>query len=112
MKYYRYLYVDENIKDIDKVKQKLNLHRELIGLYLICLSKDNDELFIMSSYFLKLKYYRKNPVIIVGIMKSYDACVDTIIAMTEDSVKRTGEADLKKYLIKRTKSDDFKREIL
>ena len=68
MKYYKYLYVSDSIKNPDKIKRSLKLHKGVLGIYLIMLSTDPDQVEIMNAAFLKLPYYKKHaPVIFLSI---------------------------------------------
>ena len=110
MKFYKYLYFDEDIKNIDKVKHRLKVHSGNPDLYAICLSMGNDQLDIINAAFFKQKFYRKYPPIIAGISKSHDGAVKLVTQMIEESLSKTGKADIKEYLVLRTKTKDFTKE--
>lgn len=110
MQYYRYLYTSDSIKKIDKIKLKLNEHRGVLGLYVICLNKGVNQLDIINAAYLKLPYYRTNPPIVVGLAKTYDEAVDLVIKMTNEAIDRIGFPNIKEYLKKRAKTRDFTRE--
>ena len=107
MKYYRYLYTSDSIKKIEKYKLKLNTHNGFTSMYVILLSDNNDMLEIMNSIYLKLKYYRKHPKIVIGITKTYDEALDIVINIINESIKKTGSPNVKEYLKLRAKTRDF-----
>ncbi len=107
MKYYKYLYVSNSIKNVKKLKINLNLRYGLMGYYIIGFMDSYKELSIMKAAFLKLPFYKKHPPVIVGITKDFDEAVEIIQQITEESLERTGKADIKDYLIKRAKTKDF-----
>lgn len=111
MKYYRYLYVSPGINHVDKIKTKLKLHKGVIGIYVISLSSGNDQLEIMSSYYLKLKYYRKHPPVVVGLAESYDSALELVLMMQNEAIEHTGQPSIKEYLIQRAKTKDFTKEL-
>ena len=107
MKYYKYLYTSENIINSDKLKAKLNLHKGMFNIYLISLCPGSDQLEIMNAYYLKLKYYRAHPPVVVGLAKGYDEAVNIVVKIITEAVDRTGVADAKEYLRLRAKTKDF-----
>lgn len=107
MKYYRYLYTSESIKNVDKYKFRLNTHNGFSSMYVILLSNNNDMLEIMNSIYLKLKYYRKHPQIVIGIAKTYDEALDIVMRIINESMEKTGSPYVKDYLKLRAKTRDF-----
>lgn len=107
MKYYKYLYVSSGIKNIDKLKIKLNLHKGVLGTYVISLSQGNNQLEIMAAYYLKFRYYRMHPPIIVGLADSYDEALKLVVKMQEEALNKTGNPNIKDYLVLRAKTKDF-----
>ena len=57
MKFYKYLYIGDTVKDPAKAKRKLKLHAGQL-VYVICIAQGNDQLEIFHSAYLKQKYYR------------------------------------------------------
>lgn len=110
MKFYKYLYTSDDIKNIDKIKLKLNEHRGMPGYFLIALSASDGQLDIFNASYLKFKYYRTNPPVVVGLSKTYDEAVDIIIKIIEESIKKCGNCNIKEYLIRRAKTFDFTKE--
>jgi len=107
MKYYRYLYTSESITNVDKLKVKLNLRKGKVGIYIIFWARNNDQLEIMNSLYLKQHFYRIKPPVVIGLAKSYDEAVELVIKMTNESLEKTGNPDIKNYLLKRVETRDF-----
>ena len=55
MKFYKYLYIGDTVKDPAKAKRKLKLHAGQL-VYVICIAQGNDQLEIFHSAYLKQKY--------------------------------------------------------
>ncbi len=107
MRYYKYLYVSDNIADPDKIKRSLKLHKGVLGIYLIMLSSDPDQVEIMNAAFLKLPYYRKHPPVIVGLARSFDEASSMVVEMINESIFRTGNASLKDFLKLKARTNNF-----
>lgn len=107
MKYYKYLYNSESIKNVNRIKQKLLLHKGIADIFIIFISDDHKNLEIMSACFLKLKYYRKHPPIIVGITKTHEEATTIIVQMMDESLNKTGKPNIIDYLKLRAKTNDF-----
>ena len=107
MKYYKYLYTSESIRNPGKVKTRLRLHKGTPGYFILYFANGNDQLEIMNTVYLKLNYYRKHPPIVVGLAKSYDEAVEIVIKIVNEALKKTGNANIKEYLIKKAKTSNF-----
>ncbi|MCR4787902.1 MAG: hypothetical protein K5888_04890 [Lachnospiraceae bacterium] len=107
MRYYKYLYVSDSIKDPDKIKLSLKLHKGLLGIYVVMLSSDPDQVEIMNAAFLKMPYYRKHPPVIVGIARTFDEAAGLVTDMVKESMFRTGQASVKKFLKLKAKTENF-----
>ncbi|MGN0377656.1 MAG: hypothetical protein ACI4ED_08475 [Suilimivivens sp.] len=97
MKFYKYLYIGDTVKDPAKVKRKLKHHAGQL-VYVICIAQGADQLEIFHSAFLKQRYYRLYPPIVVGIANSYDEAVELVIRMTKECLNATGNCNIKEYL--------------
>ncbi len=97
MKFYKALYIGDTVKEPDKVKKKLK-HHEGTFVYVICIAAGNEQLEIFHSGYLKQKYYRKHPPIIVGIASDYKEAVAIVLQITKECVAITGGCNLKEYL--------------
>ncbi len=99
MKFYRNLYVSESIEDPGMIKWKLKHGVGQFSLYIIALAQNTDQLDIFNSALLKQKYFDRKNLFIVGLAKGYEEAVILVIRILEESVAKTGEADVKKYLL-------------
>lgn len=97
MKFYRYLYVDDRIKNLSKIKWKLK-HHAGVQVYVIAVAHGADQLEIYHSAYLKQRYFRYHPPVIVGIASGYDEAVQIIIKITQECLSCTGACNLKEYL--------------
>lgn len=102
MKFYKNLYIGDNVNNAATVKTKLKIHA-LVNVYVIALAQGNDQLEIYHAAYLKQKYYRKHPPVIIGIAADYEEAVEIVRKITDECVRETGECDLKGYLKKKVK---------
>lgn len=101
MKFAKYLYIGNNIKNPIRTKWKLRHHAGQFTVYVITLSEGSDQLEIYHCAFLQQKYYRQHPPYIVGLASGYSEAVELVIQMAEDSMKYSGTPDIKSYLRQR-----------
>lgn len=97
MKFYKYLYIGDTIKDPVKVKRKLKRHAGQL-IYVICIAQGADQLEIFHSAYLKQKYYRLHPPVIIGIAGDYGEAVSLVVQITKECLEATGNCNLKEYL--------------
>lgn len=97
MKFYKYLYIGDTVTEPAKVKWKLK-HHAGVHAYVITIASGVDQLEIIHSAYLKQKYYRYHPPIIVGIASGYDEAVQIIVKITQECVEAMGNCNLKEYL--------------
>lgn len=107
MKYYKYLYVGPSIRFVDKIKAKLNSRAGLVGKYIIYLSHGNNQVEIINGAYLKLPYYSKHGLVIVGIAGDYNEALSLVLKMIEESLEKTGKPFIKEYLVLKAKTKDF-----
>lgn len=98
MKFYKSLYVGDTIKDPEKIKRKLKRYAKLNNVYLITYMAENRQLEIYHCLMLRQYYYRENPPYIIGIAGSQEEAAQIICRIAEESVSKTGKADLVEYL--------------
>ncbi|MCR5502685.1 MAG: hypothetical protein K6F53_06735 [Lachnospiraceae bacterium] len=110
MKYYRYLYTGGSVKNVDKYKLRLKIHKDLVGFFVLTLAEGPNQIDILNAFNLKLPYYRKHPPVVVGIAKNYEEAVEIVIRMTTEALEHTGSADIRNYLKLRAKTKDFTTE--
>lgn len=104
MKFYKYLYIGDTVTEPAKVKWKLK-HHAGVQAYVIMIASGVDQLEIMHSAYLKQKYYRYHPPIIVGIASGYDEAVQIIVKITQECVEAMGNCNLKEYLKQKARHD-------
>ena len=97
MKFYKYLYIGDTVKEPQKIKRKLKTHAGVF-VYVICIAPGDDYLEIFHSSYLKQKYYRYHPPVGVGIASDYDEAVEIVVQITRECLNATGECNLKEYL--------------
>lgn len=97
MKFYRYLYVGDGVKNPGKVKWKLKRHAG-VQVYVIVLAPSPDQLEIFHSAYLKQRYYRYHPPIVVGIAASHEEAVEIVVKIAQECVETLGNCNLKEYL--------------
>lgn len=102
MKFYKYLYIGDTVTNPQKVKRKLKRHAG-VQAYVIAIASSQDQLEIYHSAYLKQRYYRYHPPVIVGIASNYEEAVEIIMKITRESLEATGNCNLKEYLKQRAK---------
>ncbi|MCI5699584.1 MAG: hypothetical protein MR308_04200 [Lachnospiraceae bacterium] len=98
--WYNRLYIGNNAKKrADRAIRRLNDQKMVRGIYLITLaSNEKNQLDILSAYnLIQPVVYRRCPMVI-GIAWGYDEAVELVIHITNESLEKTGKADLRKYL--------------
>lgn len=97
MKFYKYLYVGDTIKNVSRIKRKLKAHAG-VQVYVITVAKGPDQLELFHGAYLKQRYFRYHPPVVVGIASDYDEGVQVIMRITEECFAHTGTCNLKGYL--------------
>lgn len=98
MKFYKNLYVGDTIKNPAKIRRKLKKYAKLNNVYLITYMEENRQLEIYHCLMLQQYYYKDNPPYIIGIAGSQEEAAQIICRIAEESVSKTGKADLVEYL--------------
>lgn len=104
MKFYKYLYIGDTVTNPAKIKRKLKLHAFAKG-YVITIAKGADQLEIYQSAYLKQKYYRYHPPIIIGIASDYEEALQIVLQITQECIEQNGNCNLKEYLKQKAKAD-------
>lgn len=104
MKFYKYLYIGDTVKNPAKIKRKLKLHAG-VSVFVIAIAHGEDQLEIYHSAYLKQKYYRYHPPIIVGLATDYKEALQIVLKITEECVSLTGNCNLKEYLKQKAKME-------
>lgn len=102
MKFYRYLYVGDTVRNPAKLKWKLK-HHAGVQAYVIVLAPPPDQLEIFHGAYLKQKYYRYHPPIVVGIAASHEEAVEIVVKITQECLETLGNCNLKEYLKQKAK---------
>lgn len=111
MKFYKKMYIGENVNNIFATKQKLKMHAG-VDVYVIALSRGMDQLEIYHASYLKQRYYRKHPPVIIGIASDHAEAVRLVIKITEECLEQMGNCDLKEYLKYKVKSENIENGVL
>ena len=99
MRFLKEMYVGEGIKNKKKVMWKLKHGAGMLDVYVISLSNGNDQLDCMKCSYFKQKAIRDSVGTIVGLAKGYSEAQKLMITMIEDSLRETGSAKVKEYLM-------------
>lgn len=99
MRFLKEMYVGEGIKDKQKVMRRLKRGAGMLDIYVISISNGNDQLDCMKCSYFKQEVIRENIGLIVGLAKGYSEAQNLIVAMIEDSLRETGSANVKEYLM-------------
>ena len=98
MKFYKNLYIGDTINNPDKIKRKLKKYAKLTNVYVIVYVEKDKRLEIVHSGMLQQYFYKENPPYVIGIAGSQEEANEIICRIAEESVQKTGEADLVAYL--------------
>lgn len=97
MRFYKELYVGEEVKNLTKKKINLKIGKGFLNFYIITLAQNDDQLNIFKASQLKQKLFDKKSLKIVGIANNYNEAVQLVIQITEDIYKQTGNANIKQF---------------
>ncbi|MCM1134185.1 MAG: hypothetical protein NC400_01295 [Clostridium sp.] len=97
MKFYKYLYIGDTVANPIKIKWKLKRHAGITA-YVIALAAGDDQLEIYHSAYLKQRYYRYHPPVIVGIAANHEEAVELVVRITQECLDARGDCCLKEYL--------------
>lgn len=101
MRFYKYLYVGETIKNVNLVKWKLKHAAGMLDVHLITLSlNDSDQLDCFHNALLKQKVFRSVDYYVVGIANGRAEAISLIQQITDDCIEATGTGNIKQYLLK------------
>lgn len=103
MRFLKEMYVGEGIKNRQKVLWKLKHGAGMVDIYVISLSNGRDQLDCMKCSYFKQKAIRDNVGVIVGLAKGYSEAQKLIVSMIEEAFQKTGNANVKEYLINNKK---------
>ena len=100
MRFLKEMYVGEGIKNKQKVLWKLKHGAGMIDIYVISIANGNDQLDCMLCSYFKQKVVREQVGLVVGIAKGYSEAQGLLISMIEESLRKTGSANVKEYIMK------------
>ncbi len=110
MKFYKYLYVGDTIKNPSKIKWKLK-HHAGVQIHVITIASGADQLEIFHSAYLQQRYFRHHPPVIVGIASNYEEAVQIIMKITQECLEFTGSCNLKEYLKLKARQNQDNSEV-
>ena len=107
MRYYKYLYVSEDLKKKkDKIIQKLEQNKLQLNIQLIVLPEsDHNQLEIVNSQILLQPAYPKKDLFVVGIVSSYEGALEFVEDIARDVYENTAKADIRNYILKKEQED-------
>lgn len=103
MKFYKNLYVGDTVKKPNQIKRKLKRGAKLPGIFVVAMASGADQLEIYHSLLLQQTYYKEQNPCIIGLAGSYEEAVSIVCLITEETVAQNQNADLKKYLMERSR---------
>lgn len=103
MRYFKELYISEELKGREEeVISHLEKKEFQFRIYLIALPEnDRNQLEIYHSGMLNQEWYQDKDVFVVGLAKGYLQALELVRRITEETVKETGDADIRQYILKR-----------
>lgn len=103
LKWYKYLYVSENAKKrINYYIRRISNGKPVNDIYLVTIaSNEANQLDIIKSHYLLQPVVMRMCPMIVGIAKGNEEARALLVQMVEDTLKETGGADVRNYLLQR-----------
>ena len=101
MRFLKEMYVGKGIKNKHKVMWKLKHGAGMVDVYVISISNGKDQLDCTLCSYFKKKVIRENVGLVVGLAKGYSEAKELIISMIEESLRETGSANVKEYILNR-----------
>lgn len=99
MKFSKKLYLGDSVRHPEKIKWKIRTGRGQLGIYLITISQTTDQLDCFHNALLKQRFFRKQPLYIVGLASDYGEALALIEKIAQDVYDKTKSADIKSYLL-------------
>ena len=95
----KHLYVGEGIRDVSRVKKKLQLAAGTVSVYLLAEAPENrEELAVIHAGFLTQDYYRTNPLKVYGIAHGRQEANDLLVRISDEALRAGKPGALKAYL--------------
>lgn len=107
MKYYKHLYVSEELKKKkSKIIRKLEQNKLQLNVQLIALpASGHNQLEIINSQILLQPSYPKRDMFIVGIVSSYEEALEFVENTAREVYTNTDEVDIRNYILKKEQED-------
>ena len=107
MRYYRHLYMTENIrKKKDKIIRKLESGKFRPSVHVIVLAANEKvSLEIYNSILFLQPDFPNEDFFIVGITKGYDEAVELVEEITQEVYNETKGVDIRSYILKKEQED-------
>ena len=99
MRFVKHLYIGESVRDSEKIKENLLHNKIQPSVFVISISESSDQLDIIESKYLLQPFWDKENLLIVGIAGNHGEAVRLVTSMIEKTVRETGTAEVKKYLL-------------
>lgn len=99
MKFSKNLYLSNSIRHLSRIKWRLRTGRGQLNIYLLTISNSSDQLDCFHNALLKQRFFRQQPLMVVGIAADYSEAIMLIEQITQEVYDKTGCADIKKYLL-------------
>ena len=100
MRFLKEMYVGNGIKNKHKVMWKLKHGAGMVDVYVISISNGKDQLDCTLCSYFKQKAIRENVGLIVGVARGFSEAKELIVSMIEESLRETGSANAKDYILK------------
>ena len=99
MRFLKEMYVGKGIKNKQKIMWKLKHGAGMVDVYVISISNGTDQLDCTLCSYFKQKVIRDNVGLVVGLAKGYSEAKELIVFMMEESLRETGSANVKDYIL-------------
>ena len=103
MKFYKYLYVQEQLKKKkEKIICKLKQKKILISCHIIAVaSNPENQLEIYSSRYLFQPGFPTEDLFVIAIVKSYDDALEFVEKLVEEVYNETKRTDVRSYILEK-----------
>ena len=103
MRFYKYLYVQEELeKKKDKIISKLMQKKILLSCHVVALSAtDKNQLDIYSSKFLFQPGFPTDELFVVAIVKSHEDAIEYVEKLLKDVYNETKRTDMRSYILEK-----------
>lgn len=103
MRFYKYLYVQEELqKKKDKIIKKLEEKKILVNCHIVALpSTDKNQLDIYSSKFLFQPGFPTDELFVVAIVKNHEDAVEFVEKLLKDVYNETKRTDMRSYILEK-----------